>query len=163
VDGAAENVATDDRVTRRRGHRAGSGDWLVELETAVGFGFVVVAEVLGEYGHEMSPRDDEEVVQAVLADGPNESLGERVGSRRGDRGSYGLDTDGASTESKAAVNLVSRSRTRNRKPYPPSSRSETKLRATWVTQGPLGWAVTPSRCTLRRSISMTKARRSGAA
>jgi hypothetical protein len=44
----------------------------------------------------------------------------------------------ASTVSELAVNLVSRSRTRNRKWRPASSRAEAKLRATWAIQGPMG-------------------------
>ena len=49
----------------------------------------------------------------------------------------------ANTASKLAVNLVSRSRIRNRKRWPVSSRSAAKLRATWVTHAPFGLVVTP--------------------
>ena len=38
---------------------------------------------------------------------------------------------------------------------PASWRSAQKLRATWVTQGPLGLVVTPRRWTTRRSTSIT--------
>ena len=61
----------------------------------------------------------------------------------------------AMTLSKRAVNLVSQSRTRDRTRRPLSSSSAQKLRATWVTQGPLGLALTPRRCTARRSTSIT--------
>ncbi len=47
------------------------------------------------------------------------------------------------TASKEATNFVSRSRTRNRKRRPPSSRAAAKLRALWVTHTPVGLAVTP--------------------
>jgi len=60
----------------------------------MGPGFVVVAEVLDEQRLEMSSRDDEEVIEALLADGPHEPLGESVRPRRGDRGSKGLNPDG---------------------------------------------------------------------
>jgi hypothetical protein len=62
----------------------------------------------------------------------------------------------AKTLSKLAVNLVSRSRMRNRTRWLASSSSAQKLRATWVIQGPLGLAVTPRRCTTRCSSSITK-------
>ena len=78
------------------------------------------------------------------------ALGERTGVRMA---SMPIE---ANTASKLVVNLVSRSRMRNRNRRPASSRSEVKLRATWVTQAMAGLVVTPSRCTTRLSISMTK-------
>ena len=60
------------------------------------------------------------------------------------------------TASKAAVNLASRSRMRNRKRRSASSRSMSRLRASWVSQAPVGWAVTPRMCTRRVACSMTK-------
>ena len=62
----------------------------------------------------------------------------------------------ANTASKAAVNLLSRSRIRNRNRRSASSRSMSRLRACWVTQAPVGWAVTPRMCTRRLACSMTK-------
>src|SRR4051812_14771621 len=44
------------------------------------------------------------------------------------------------TASKAAVNVASRSRMRNRMRCPASSRSMSRLRACWVSQAPVGWA-----------------------
>ena len=154
VDDAAEYIVADDPSARFRGHR--SGDRWGELEAAMGPRLVVMAEVLVEHRFEMSTRDDEEVVEAVLSDGPHEPFGEGVRLRRGDRGSYGLDADGGEHSVEAGGELGIRSRMRNRKLRPAPSRSDAKLRAAWVTQGPLGLAVTPSRCTRRRSISMTK-------
>jgi len=55
----------------------------------------------------------------------------------------------AKTASKAAVNLASRSRIRNRSRGPASSRFMSKLRACWVSQAPVGWAVTPRMCIRR--------------
>ena len=60
------------------------------------------------------------------------------------------------TASKAAVNLASRSRMRNRNRCPASPRSMVRLRACWVSQAPVGWAVTPRMCTRRVACSMTK-------
>jgi hypothetical protein len=48
------------------------------------------------------------------------------------------------TASNAAVNLASWSRIRNRKREPASSRPMSRLRAWWVSQAPVGWAVTPA-------------------
>jgi hypothetical protein len=45
------------------------------------------------------------------------------------------------TASNAAVNLASRSRIRNRMRCPASLRSMSRLRACWVSQAPVGWAV----------------------
>src|SRR5674476_1411704 len=63
--------------------------------------------------------------------------GERIGVRMV---STPIEAD---TSSKLAVNLVSRSQMRNLNLRPASSRSEAKLRATWVTHGPFGLVVTP--------------------
>ncbi|MEU5608821.1 hypothetical protein AB0H03_08840 [Streptomyces sparsogenes] len=49
----------------------------------------------------------------------------------------------AKTASNAAVDLLSRSRMRNRKHPALSSRSMSRSRASWATQAPVGWAVTP--------------------
>ena len=59
----------------------------------VGPGLVVMAEVLTENSFEMSPRGYEEVVEALLADGPHEPLGESIRPGRGNRGSYRFDAD----------------------------------------------------------------------
>ena len=93
MDYAAENIATD-YLAVDGGRGRGAGEWLVEMETAMGPGFVVVAEVLGEQRLEMSSRHDEEVIEALLADGPHEPLGKSIRPRRGDRGSQGLNPDG---------------------------------------------------------------------
>jgi hypothetical protein len=50
--------------------------------------------------------------------------------------------------SKAAVNFVSRSRSRNRKLVTRWSRSISRFRACCATQAPVGCAVTPTTCTL---------------
>ena len=76
VDDAAEYIVADDPSARFRGHR--SGDRWGELEAAMGPRLVVMAEVLVEHRFEMSTRDDEEVVEAVLSDGPHEPFGEGV-------------------------------------------------------------------------------------
>ena len=61
----------------------------------------------------------------------------------------------ANTASKAAVNLLSRSRIKNRNWSARSPRSMSRLRACWVTQAPVGWAVIPAMCTRRVPCSIT--------
>src|SRR6266700_6237757 len=59
----------------------------------------------------------------------------------------------AKTSSKARVNLLSRSRTRNRGALVPAFVSPSRLiessRARWATHSPFGWSVTPARRTRR--------------
>jgi hypothetical protein len=64
-----------------------------------------------------------------------------------DGGEHGVDGRGE---------LASRSRLRNRQRRPASSGSMSRLRACWVSQAPVGWAVTPRMCTRRVVCSMTK-------
>ena len=56
------------------------------------------------------------------------------------------------TASKAAPNLASRSRIKNRNWSAWSPRSISRLRACWVTQAPVGWAVIPAMWTRRRVL-----------
>src|SRR6266540_2818665 len=60
----------------------------------------------------------------------------------------------ANTSSKARVNLLSRSRIRNRGVAVPAGRSIESSRARWTTQSPFGWRVTPARRTCRVPSSM---------
>jgi hypothetical protein len=59
----------------------------------------------------------------------------------------------ANTVSNAALNLLSRSRSRNRKRSTRSSRCMSRLRACWVTQSPVGCAVPPTTWTGRVASS----------
>ena len=59
----------------------------------------------------------------------------------------------AKTASKAAVNLAVPVADQEPEPRRPRSpRSMSRLRACWVTQAPVGWAVIPARCTRRRAV-----------
>ena len=53
-----------------------------ELEAAMRPGRVVVVEVLGEDRLQVAARENEQVVEAVLADGADPALGERVVTSR---------------------------------------------------------------------------------
>jgi hypothetical protein len=104
VNDAAQDIASDNPVVAdSRGHRA--GERLVELETAVGPGFVVVADVLGENDLEMSSRDNQQVIETVLSDGPHEPFGKGVRPRRGDRSLYGPDANRGEYRVEAAGEL----------------------------------------------------------
>ena len=56
------------------------------VEKSVGSVPVVVREILGEHDLEVAAVEDKESVQALPADGTDESLGDRVGAGRLDRG-----------------------------------------------------------------------------
>jgi hypothetical protein len=146
VDDAAEDVVPADlAVVGLRGMR----QWGRELASAVWASLVVVAHVIGEHRFEVTPRGEEQMVEAVFTHGADEALGDRSGARMASM------PMALNTSSKVAVNFVARSRMRKRKPLPASSRSEVKLRATWATQALTGRVVTPSRCTTGLSTSMT--------
>src|ERR1035441_5171565 len=91
VDDAAEGVATSDGLAADRCHR--TLDRLGELKAAVWPRLVVVADVFGEHLVEVSSGDDEEMVEALLADGADEALGVRVRTRRTHRRADALDAD----------------------------------------------------------------------
>lgn len=94
-------------------------------------------------------------VSAFLSDGADESF--RVAVRPWCPGGVLMTVTSSEvkTASNAGVYLVSRSRMRNRKEAARSPRSMTRLRAAWVVQAPVGWAVTPRTCTVRVRTSMT--------
>ena len=80
---------------------------------------------------------DPEVVEAFPAQGADEAVRDRV--RPGRRAGIRMIRMSAPTKtaSNAAVNLLSRSRIRNRNRSAPSPRSMNRLRACWVTQSPV--------------------------
>jgi len=80
VDDAAEDVATSDGLAADRCHR--TRDRLGELKAAVWSRLVVVADVLGEHLVEVSSGDDEEMVEALLADGADEANAPACGCSR---------------------------------------------------------------------------------
>ena len=79
MDEPAEDIVADDPAPR--GGQCRAAHRLLKPKTAVGPGRVVVADVLGEHGLEMSSGHDEEVIEAVLPHGADEPLAERVRSR----------------------------------------------------------------------------------
>jgi hypothetical protein len=112
VDDATEDVTASDRADGGSADRV--GNWLGELQATMWSRLVVVTEVLVEDRLEMSSGDDEEMVEALFPYGPYPALRDRV--RPGDlTGMRMVSTPiEANTASELAVNLVSRSRMRNR-------------------------------------------------
>jgi hypothetical protein len=69
VDHATEDVTASDRAAVGSADRV--GNWLGELQATMWSRLVVVTEVLVEHRLEMSSRDDEEEVEALLTRGPH--------------------------------------------------------------------------------------------
>ena len=99
---------------------------------------------------------DQEVVEAFSAQGADEALCDRVRPRCPDRGAddpdAGAGEDGVEGGGELGVPVA------DQEPEPigvRSPRSISRLRACWVIQSPVGWAVIPARCTRRRSCSIT--------
>jgi carbamate kinase len=93
-----------------------------------------MAFVVAKHGGGMPLVDDQDAVEEFAADGADE--GSAIALARGARTGVLmiLTLMAVKTVSKAAVNLASRSRMRNRKRRPASSRSMQRLRACRVSQ-----------------------------
>jgi len=104
---------------------------------------VIVVDVLGVQ-LEVAPSEDKHAVETFSPDGAHEPLGDGVRSRRPDRSLDNPDALSGEDGSKDALNLVSRSRTRNLTAAPCSASSMQMFRACWVTQSVAGLAVTPA-------------------
>jgi hypothetical protein len=156
VDEAAEAVASSDLGDL--GWRA-AGEWARGSSLAQGAVWpmiVVVAFELAECGCRVSLVGDQEAVEELAADRSDEALGDRVGPWRLHRCLDDPDVDRGEDGVEGAVNFASRSRMRNRTRWLVSSMSISRLRACWVSQAPVGWAVTPRMWTRRVACSMTK-------
>ena len=107
----------------------------------------------------MAPSEHERPVHTLPADSAYESV--RVGVRlRCPNGVLMTSMPSEmKTSSKIALNLASRSRMRNFRAERVSPALMHRLRARWVTQGPVGFAVTPAMWTLLVSSSMKKSTR----
>jgi hypothetical protein len=117
---------------------------------------IVVALELAQHGCGVPLVDDQKAVDEFPADSADEAFRDRIRSRARTGVLTILMSMAVKTASKAAVNLASRSRIRNRKRWLVSSRFISGLRACWVSHAAVGWAVTPRMWTLRVGRSMTK-------
>jgi hypothetical protein len=154
VQKAAESIDAQDpcRASELLPREIGDGDF--EADSTVGPRGVVVLDELGENALEVTFATDEQPVEALASCGADKPLGERVprGARTGvlmTRAPIDLITS-----SKGPTNFESRSRIKNLTTRPSSSSLAARFRACWVTQVPIGCAVTPAKKTLRRSRSM---------
>ena len=114
---------------------------------------VVVVRIDAQDPIQMPLPDDQQPVQALGTHRANPTF--RVGVRVGCL--HRRHTTSAPSEpitsSKLRQNFVSRSRSKKRTRRPRSCNTSSRLRACWVTQAPLGLAVTPARWTRRVSSS----------
>jgi len=90
---------------------------------------VVVLEVLLQYHREVALSGDQELVEAFPAERADEAFRDRVRARRPYRGADDANVGAVKTASKAVVNLLSRSRIRNRSRSARLPRSISRLRA----------------------------------
>jgi len=137
VDEAAEAIASQRPDGRAGAWGIGSGGRLL-LEEPVRPVGVVVLDELTEYHGEVTRSGDQEVIEAFAAQGADDPS--VIASARGARTGVRMMAMSApaKTASKAALNLLSRSRITNRNWAVRSPRSISKLRACWVTQAPMG-------------------------
>jgi len=116
VDEPADDIASADGAGQVGGG-GGRPRW-GELEAAMRPGRVVVVEVLGEDRLQVAARENEQVVEAVLGDGADPALGERVRPWGANGREDGLDTDRREGPVEAGRELgVS---VPDEKPHPPS-------------------------------------------
>ena len=117
---------------------------------------VVVLDELLQYHREVALSGDQELVEAFPAERADEAFRDRVRPwcpyRGADDPDVGTGEDGV--ERGGELCCPGRG-IKNRNWLARSPRSIRKLRACWVTQDPVGWAVIPARCTRRRPCSIT--------
>ena len=104
---------------------------------------VVMIDIHGQERLQLTPVEDQHPVETLAADRADEALGEGVGpwAPTGVR-MIRIRSD-RNTSSKLVVNLVSRSRTKNRTGRARSASIMVRLRACWTTHEPVGLNVTP--------------------
>jgi hypothetical protein len=156
VNEAAEHVVATDFVSRESGADPVAGDRYLKLDSSMRALPVVVAGILAKDSLEVAVANDEQPIEAFGANRSYPAF--RVGVRpwRSDRCLDHADSLGAEHLLEGAVNLVSRFRMRNLMERPRSERSPTRLRATWVTNAPVGCSVTPRMCTSRVDSSINE-------
>ena len=117
---------------------------------------VVVAFELVQHGSGVSFIDDQDSVEEFAADGADEALGDRVRPRCPHRRLDDAGVEGGEDGVEGGGELGVAVADEEPEARPASSRSMSRLRACWVSQAAVGWAVTPRMCTRRVACSMTK-------
>ena len=153
VDEAAESVAAAD-LARAASFLVARRAWAVEFEHPMRPLSVVVVEVDAEHAFEVTPVEDQQSVQALGADGPDEAFRDRVGLGCSHGRLDDSDALAAKDLVEGALYLLSRSRIRKRTPW--SQRSRPRLRACWVTPALPGFFAQPGRQTRRLVWAMKK-------
>ena len=116
---------------------------------------VVVLDVLLKHCREVARSSDQEMVEVFAAQGADEAFGDRVRPRCSDWGADDADVGageyGVEGRGEFAVSIADQESNRSAQ----SPRLIRRLRACWVIQAPVGWAVIPARCTRRWPCSIT--------
>jgi hypothetical protein len=158
VDQSAEDLATTQLRKRRHTrwvtttHRR---DGRAQAEAAVRTVLIVVIDVAVQDANKVLAADDQEVVQALSADGRDPAFGDGVGVGRPNRRAGDLGTGRAPDIVERSGELGVPVAVRNLNAAARSPSSTRRLRACWSTHGPVGWLVTPAKCTRRLPYSMT--------
>src|SRR5438552_5354252 len=108
---------------------------------------VVLTDVDREDSFEVPSVHDQDLVEALAARGADPPFDERVRAGCPYRCADRPDASERNTSSKAAVNLLSRSWTKNRIGSARSTKVSMMFRACWVAHSPVGFAVMPARYT----------------
>jgi hypothetical protein len=152
-----EPISSHDPRRRRQGNAHAGSQWRCPPHGAVRAVAVVMVGGLGQHRPQLPAAGDAHPVQQLLPDGADPPLGVGLGPRRPHRRPQHPDPSAATTASKPAGSLASRSRTSNRTWPTRSSRPMSRLRACRVPHAPMGCAVTPSTGTRRPATSRTTA------
>ena len=113
---------------------------------------VVVVDVNAQNAFEVAAVEDQQPVETFVAYGSDEAFCDRVRPRRR-TGVFTIRMPWLrKTSSKSPLYLLSRSRIRKRTPW--SEKSRPRLRACWVTQVSVGFAVQPANQTRRLPWAM---------
>ena len=155
MDQSTEPIVTSDakRGKHRRGWKRSERRCLVQCSVRpVG---VEVRHVLGQHNLKLALVEDQHPIQQLAAHGADPAFGDGVRAGRAYWGAQ--DPDGFAGEHgvEDAGELAVAVRIKNLNPAARSPRSIIRLRACWATQAPVGFAVTPSKCTRRVACSTT--------
>jgi hypothetical protein len=116
---------------------------------------VVAHDVLPKRLRQVAWSGDPQVVEAFAAQRPDDALGHRVRARCADGGAENADVGAGEHGVEGGGELGIAVPDQESELFGAAPRSISRLRACWVTQAPVGWAVIPASCTRRRSCSIT--------
>ena len=108
---------------------------------------VVVGGVPGEDGPQVVFAEDEDAVGEFASGGADEAFGEAVRSRTSRWDLHRMDALTSQDSVERGGELAGAVADEEPEPGGRSSRSISRLRACWLVHGPVGWLVTPRRCT----------------